>query len=280
MGIIIFLSASNWVNRFWVLYSLIGFFVGGILWTYSFIILVKKLPKIPSHLKVQLLFGTLPLLTSTTYGVTMYFKYFIIGSILCFFLLGVVATYWYGQPSERSVTLVISAVKFFGVLLIVFAQMDHWPSLIFLLIFLAFCSSFSYCVSTYESVQRLSSLLVQITCKSVGNVQKKWKPKPKLLKFPFISKQQFELQYLNTPTYLYEISSAVKADPLLIRKIKKSNRALVALFCLDPDGYSLLKSDDSCDDEHFSDDSDSSSSIHEDNEFSMNLNNDSILLLD
>ena len=199
---------------------------------------------------------------------------------MCFFLLGVVATYWYGQPSERSVTLVISAVKFFGVLLIVFAQMDHWPSLIFLLIFLAFCSSFSYCVSTYESVQRLSSLLVQITCKSVGNVQKKWKPKPKLLKFPFISKQQFELQYLNTPTYLYEISSAVKADPLLIRKIKKSNRALVALFCLDPDGYSLLKSDDSCDDEHFSDDSDSSSSIHEDNEFSMNLNNDSILLLD
>ena len=251
-GIILVLFSSNLINRFWILYSLIGFFVGGILWTSSFIILLKTMPKIPSRLKVQFLLGTIPFLTSTTYGIVIYFKYFLLASIVCFFVLGVIATYWYGEPSERSITLVTNAVKFFGLVLIIVAQSDHWPSVIFITLALFLLSSISFCIQTFDTLKRMGSSMVDCFSKVKMFFKAKnshYSNKTKSLAFPFISKEQFELDYLNTPHYLYELANIIREDPLLIRRIKKCNRAVVALFSIDPEGYLLTRNDESSDEE-------------------------------
>ena len=248
VGIFLVLFSSNLINRFWILYSLIGFFVGGILWASTFIIFFKTVPKIPTRLKIQFLLGAVPFLTSTTYGIAIYFKYFFIASIFCFFSLGVIATYWYGEPSERSITLVSNAVKFFGVLLIVFAQSDHWPSVIFILLALIVLSSISFCLQTFNFCKQVCNylliFLIKVKITTLANTNFLNKTEELKPTFPLISKEEFELQYLYTPTYLMEIAAAVRADPLMIRRIKKCNRADFALFCLDPEGYLLAKNVD------------------------------------
>ena len=246
VGIFLVLFSSKLINKFWILYSLIGFFVGGILWASTFIIFFKTVPKIPTRLKVQFLLGAVPFLTSTTYGIAIYFKYFFIASIFCFFFLGVIATYWYGEPSERSITLVSNAVKFFGVLLIVFAQSDHWPSVIFIVLAFIVLSSISFCLQTFNFCKQICKYLLIFLIKVKDTAVPNNKYKSEVLKpaFPLISKEEFELQYLNIPTYLVEIASAVRADPLIIRRIKRCNRADFALFCLDPEGYLPTKSDE------------------------------------
>ena len=182
------------------------------------------------------------------YGIAIYFKYVFIASIFCFFSLGVIATYWYGEPSERSITLVSNAVKFFGVLLIVFAQSDHWPSVLFIVFALIVLSSISFCLQTFNFCKEMCNylLIFLIKVKSIAFSNTNYLNKTEVLKptFPLISKEEFELQYLNTPRYLIEIASVVRADPIMIRRIKRCNRAVFALFCLDPEGYFLTKNDE------------------------------------
>ena len=246
-GCITYLLAFYVVKKVWILNCLLGFFVGGILWVLSFLFLLKKIPQLPSHIRYQIVLCLLPVVSGTTYGIFVHFTRVLIGSLSTFFLLGLVSTYWYGCPHERSVNLVAYFLKFVGLLLIIYAQYDNWLFLTFFVIVLPLYSIVSICLNFESMVETQNnikykcrqSLCLLRTKISTNFGHSTWKTKDKMpfRKFNFISKEQFESNYMNTPKHLNELAGIIRDNPLLIRKVRLSNRSIIALFSLDPEFY-------------------------------------------
>ena len=233
VGCLMCVTSSYLVRKVWFLYSFIGFFVGGILWTYGMCLLLKNIPKIPNRLKYQMMLCIIPILTGTTYGITFYFRKCLLCSIVAFYCVGIMATYWYGYPSDRSVNLIATVLKIFGLLLIVFTQSDCWFSLVLILILVAFSLSIAFFINTQMSVIAITYL------NKIFGPRKSVCVRSNTLHrhFPLISVEEFESHYMLTPKFLYQLAHIIWQSPHLIRKIRPSNRSAVALFAVDPEFY-------------------------------------------
>ena len=258
IGCVGFIFAFQIIKNVWFIYSFIGFFVGGILWLYSMQKIVKQLAKLNTHLKYKAIMCLLPSLVGTSYGIANHFLVFFIGSICCCFLMGLIATYWYGQPTERSVNMVGHSLRLFGCVTIVYAQSDCFVCIIFVLVFIIALTACKE--SKFASI--VSEILKQLFKKQTDSCNQSAQTKlatttslPKQASFfckaPLLSIEQFELQYMETPKYLASTAEFIRNNPLVIRKFKPRNRAKIALFSLDPTCYQeFSEPESSMDDEN------------------------------
>ena len=205
------------------------------------------------HIKYRLLICLLSALAGTSYSITLHFQRFLICSIFFFFWIGFIGSYWFGQPSPRSLILLAQSLKVFALVIVVYAQSDCIFAMFFLLISMGILSLIIYAFSRLRESKNIQSV-----CKSFNQIcfvcmSRLWKrhcepstkpmPTSTFCHFPLLTREEFEFQSSETQKFLTTTAEFIRKNPSVIRKFRHKNRAKIALFSLDPTLYEFSESD-------------------------------------